>query len=355
MAARSVHWHLPDSIAQMSPTQLAALTGGSAGAAAVTDGDSPSASFVQLSADQVALHAEPDDCWVIVRNEVYDVTEFLAVHPGGRAILAGVGGTDATTVFETLHDATILEEIAAPYRLGALDEVVPTPATHPSVDVAREDAGVDEEGTEAVGVLDPKERFPPHFPKAMRWLAARWEPAPGLPVSLRPLSATPGHSGGTGMHPLEPRLWLEHDDAPHQRDPTQTRFNKDLAIKKRLLQRSDPSVHAETTSLLRLRCVIVLWQNDLICQARLWTLTKSRRAKEGCVSAGRGESALRHRVSGATGLRPGARGAPTGVCVKRPFLFCSSPSFCEIHDDLYIHQDRLGTRVTETQEKGRCF
>ena len=114
---------------------------------------------------------------------VYDVTEFLAVHPGGRAILAGVGGTDATTMFETLHDATILEEIAAPYRLGALDEVVPTPATHPVAatlgDVAREDAGVDEEGTEAAGVLDPKERFPPHFPKAMRWLAARWEPACG--------------------------------------------------------------------------------------------------------------------------------------------------------------------------------
>ena len=73
--------------------------------------------------------------------------------------------------------------------------------------------------------MNPKDRYGPEFPKAMRCLAARWEPE-GLPVSLSPLSSTPGHTGGTGMTALEPRLWLEHDNVPHQRHPTVSRFVK---------------------------------------------------------------------------------------------------------------------------------
>jgi L-lactate dehydrogenase (cytochrome) len=66
---------------------------------------------MELSAEAVAQHASADDCWVIVGGAVYDVTEFLAQHPGGQAVLAGMGGKDATTMFESLHDLEILDEV----------------------------------------------------------------------------------------------------------------------------------------------------------------------------------------------------------------------------------------------------
>jgi len=36
-----------------------------------------------LSAQQISTHNSPDDCWVVVDNQVWDVTDFLEEHPGG--------------------------------------------------------------------------------------------------------------------------------------------------------------------------------------------------------------------------------------------------------------------------------
>ena len=32
---------------------------------------------------EVAKHAEPDNCWIVVNNKVYDLTKFAPDHPGG--------------------------------------------------------------------------------------------------------------------------------------------------------------------------------------------------------------------------------------------------------------------------------
>ena len=243
-----VHFHLPDSIKNMSPEQLAALTGAASADAAAAEpasvGDAGAADgAVMLSAEEVARHADRDDCWVIVGGEVFDVTEFLDRHPGGRAILFGFAGQDATTMFDALHDPEILTDVAAPYRLGALGETY-DPSQPAESDAAGEGAEGAVDGH--VPAVDPKEQFGEDFPKAMRWLAARWEPEPTLPVSLRPLSSTPGHTGGTGMFPLEPRLWLEHDSSPHQRLPGVSRFAGELGIKRRLLSRGPHNPHYDT-------------------------------------------------------------------------------------------------------------
>ena len=64
--------------------------------------------MVVLSEEAVAQHASANDCWVIVGDDVDDVTAFLGLHAGGLAVLAGAGGTDATALFESLHDPEIL-------------------------------------------------------------------------------------------------------------------------------------------------------------------------------------------------------------------------------------------------------
>eukprot|EP00406_Dinophysis_acuminata_P077175 CAMPEP_0179260204 /NCGR_PEP_ID=MMETSP0797-20121207/26219_1 /TAXON_ID=47934 /ORGANISM="Dinophysis acuminata, Strain DAEP01" /LENGTH=48 /DNA_ID= /DNA_START= /DNA_END= /DNA_ORIENTATION= len=39
---------------------------------------------MSVSAEEVAKHASETDCWVIVGEEVLDVTNFLVDHPGGK-------------------------------------------------------------------------------------------------------------------------------------------------------------------------------------------------------------------------------------------------------------------------------
>ena len=50
---------------------------------------------------EVAAHSTPGDCWVIIHGSVYDVTRFLAHHPGGVDALSkhGRAGCDVTDAF----------------------------------------------------------------------------------------------------------------------------------------------------------------------------------------------------------------------------------------------------------------
>lgn len=52
-----------------------------------------------FTASQVAQHSSANDCWMIINTKVYDVTKFVALHPGGKEIVRGCG-KDATTLFE---------------------------------------------------------------------------------------------------------------------------------------------------------------------------------------------------------------------------------------------------------------
>jgi len=54
-----------------------------------------------LSAAEVAKHNSSSDCWLIIENKVYDVSEYLGTHPGGCGIIIQYCGTEATHAFET--------------------------------------------------------------------------------------------------------------------------------------------------------------------------------------------------------------------------------------------------------------
>src|SRR5690606_26722611 len=53
-----------------------------------------------FSTAEVSNHNQSIDCWTIIRGTVYDLTSFIARHPGGDEILRACG-TDATTLFES--------------------------------------------------------------------------------------------------------------------------------------------------------------------------------------------------------------------------------------------------------------
>ncbi|KAJ0030982.1 hypothetical protein Pint_13276 [Pistacia integerrima] len=50
------------------------------------------------SKTEVSLHNKRTDCWIIIKNKVYDVTSYVEEHPGGDAILAHAGD-DSTEGF----------------------------------------------------------------------------------------------------------------------------------------------------------------------------------------------------------------------------------------------------------------
>lgn len=52
---------------------------------------------------QLAEHNKPDDCWVAIDDTVYNVTQYLKVHPGGYDQLFQFAGTDCTKTFVTVH------------------------------------------------------------------------------------------------------------------------------------------------------------------------------------------------------------------------------------------------------------
>lgn len=65
-----------------------------------TDTSTPDDTAKTFTAAQVAEHNTEQDCWTIIRGGVYDLTSYVARHPGGNEILRACG-TDATTLFET--------------------------------------------------------------------------------------------------------------------------------------------------------------------------------------------------------------------------------------------------------------
>lgn len=52
----------------------------------------------QFSVEEVEQHNTEKDFWVIHRAKVYDISEFLERHPGGKDILLSYAGQDVTTL-----------------------------------------------------------------------------------------------------------------------------------------------------------------------------------------------------------------------------------------------------------------
>lgn len=64
-----------------------------------------------ITVKEVMSHNSPKDCWIVLNDDVYDVTEFLNKHPGGVSPLMEVAGKDATLKFIQVHSTTTLEKM----------------------------------------------------------------------------------------------------------------------------------------------------------------------------------------------------------------------------------------------------
>ncbi|KAK9447271.1 FAD binding domain-containing protein [Limtongia smithiae] len=69
---------------------------------------------------EVAKHNKKDDCWVIVKGIVMDLTKFLPDHPGGVNAIVNFAGRDATPEFEMLHEDRVIPKYAAYTVVGRI-------------------------------------------------------------------------------------------------------------------------------------------------------------------------------------------------------------------------------------------
>ena len=109
---------------------LAGFEIGALGASATTSTQSKSATpkatttakaSTSLTLAEVAKRNTPADCWAVVSNTVYNLTAYIAAHPGGAANITNLCGTDATQAFSNQHStATKPNNALAGFAIGAI-------------------------------------------------------------------------------------------------------------------------------------------------------------------------------------------------------------------------------------------
>lgn len=83
---------------------------------------------VTLTVEEVQKHSQRNDCWFIVNNAVYDVTNYAQFHPGGDQRIYNFCGQDATVAFQTKggkgsHSQKAVDQLKQLY-IGKLGETV---------------------------------------------------------------------------------------------------------------------------------------------------------------------------------------------------------------------------------------
>lgn len=68
-----------------------------------------------FTAEEVALHNTENDCWIIVDDKVYDVTDYISDHPGGDSIMNNAGGDSSIGVHGPQHPASMWDVLALYY------------------------------------------------------------------------------------------------------------------------------------------------------------------------------------------------------------------------------------------------
>ena len=79
--------------------------------------------FKEYTMKEVKLHNKDDDCWLIINGHIFDVTEYIPYHPGGKIILKAAG-KDGTRLFLSIHRWVNLEMLMKNCYIGKVKDYV---------------------------------------------------------------------------------------------------------------------------------------------------------------------------------------------------------------------------------------
>ena len=88
----------------------------------------PQTSNLSLTGVEVAKHNSATDCWIIIQSSVYNVSQFLSLHPGGSDRIIPFCGQDATSAYATQggkgsHSSQAYSDLSK-LKLGQLNETI---------------------------------------------------------------------------------------------------------------------------------------------------------------------------------------------------------------------------------------
>lgn len=69
---------------------------------------------------EVAEHDTYNDCWIVIYDRVYNVTEFIEQHPGGAEMILEYAGRDGSIAFRG-HSRLAIDSLKL-YEIGELPE-----------------------------------------------------------------------------------------------------------------------------------------------------------------------------------------------------------------------------------------
>lgn len=81
----------------------------------------PTPTAPKLTAEEVAKHTDKSSCYTIINESVYDLTAWIAKHPGGEKGILSICGKDGTAAFMGKHGGGQKQiDLLATFRIGAL-------------------------------------------------------------------------------------------------------------------------------------------------------------------------------------------------------------------------------------------
>ena len=70
---------------------------------------------------QVSSHNSASSCWSVIDGNVYDLTNWISQHPGGKQAILGLCGKDGTAAFHGQHgDSKKQATMLATMKIGVL-------------------------------------------------------------------------------------------------------------------------------------------------------------------------------------------------------------------------------------------
>ncbi|CAG9788273.1 unnamed protein product [Diatraea saccharalis] len=76
----------------------------------------------EISLNEIKKHKNKKSTWMVIHNQVYDVTTFLEEHPGGEDALLEYAGKDGTQAFEDVGHSEDAREVMKKFKIGSLPQ-----------------------------------------------------------------------------------------------------------------------------------------------------------------------------------------------------------------------------------------
>jgi L-lactate dehydrogenase (cytochrome) len=77
----------------------------------------------KISVEELGKHNRPSDAWILINDQIWDVSKFAPTHPGGAEIILTYAGQDASKAYNEVHGPSLVSKhLSSSENKGKVDE-----------------------------------------------------------------------------------------------------------------------------------------------------------------------------------------------------------------------------------------